>query len=35
MKKTFETPEVNVVPFTVEDIITTSGTDRPGELPDV
>ena len=34
MKKAFETPEVNVVPFTVEDIITTSGS-RPGELPDV
>ena len=31
MKKTFTEPEVEVLVFTVEDVITTSGGEFPGE----
>ena len=31
MKKEFETPEINIIEFNVEDVITASG--EPGEFP--
>ncbi len=30
MKNFFETPEIDVVRFAVEDVITTSGVEGPG-----
>ena len=35
MKERYETPEMEIVEFETEDIITTSGGQGPNDLPEV